>query len=83
MGEGPMKFLVHVMPRQEALDPQGRAVQGALTRMGFGVTDCRIGKAIIIEVDGADKKAGHAQVTEMANKLLSNPLIETFEVKEL
>ena len=83
MGKRTMKYLVHVMPRQEALDPQGWAVQGALARMGYKVKDCRVGKAVIVEVDTLDKQQGMRQVKEMAEKLLANPLIETFEVKEL
>lgn len=78
-----MKYLVHVMPRPEALDPQGRAVQGALERMGFEISDCRVGKAIIVEVESSDKQKGLAQVKEMADKLLANPLIETYEVAAL
>ncbi len=78
-----MKFQVTVMPKVEALDPQGRAVQGALEKMGFLVKDCRIGKSILLEVNEADKAKGLKIVEEMALKLLSNPLIETFEVKAL
>jgi phosphoribosylformylglycinamidine synthase subunit PurS len=78
-----MKFRVHVMPRPEALDPQGRAVQGALNRMGFTVDDCRIGKSIIVEVKTNDEKAGFEEVKKMAEKLLANPLIETYEVERL
>ena len=78
-----MKFAVTVMPRPEALDPQGRAVQGTLARLGFKVSDCRVGKNIIVELPSGDLKMGIKQVTEMANKVLVNPLIETFEVKEL
>ena len=79
-----MKFVIEVMPRQEALDPQGRAVQSALSRLGFQITDCRVGKSIILELkDVTDKKLGMKQVTEMALKVLANPLIETFEVREL
>lgn len=78
-----MKFKVQVMPRKEALDPQGRAVQGALERLGFSVKDCRIGKSIIVELPEGDKIKGKKTVEEMATKLLANPLIETFEVETL
>jgi len=78
-----MKFLVHVMPRPESLDPQGRAVHGALERLGFSVKDCRVGKVILLEVDANDKQKGLIQVKDMAEKLLANPLIETYEVEEL
>lgn len=78
-----MKFLVRVMPRDEALDPQGRAVQGALERMDFAIKDCRIGKAIIIDLETTDKQVGLQKVNEMSAKLLANPLIETYEVTAL
>ena len=78
-----MKFQVTVMPRHEALDPQGRAVKGGLERLGFQVQDCRIGKTVIIEINEKDRNAGQSKVEEMAKKLLANPLIETFEVKAL
>jgi phosphoribosylformylglycinamidine synthase len=71
------------MPRPEALDPQGRAVLGALERLGFSVKDCRVGRRVVVDVTEADSKLGEARVREMAQKLLANPLIETFEVKEL
>ena len=75
-----MKFMVQVMPRPEALDPQGRAVQGALDRMGYGVKDCRVGKVIILELETADQKEGLAQVTDMAAKESTRPselIVET------
>jgi phosphoribosylformylglycinamidine synthase len=78
-----MKFRVNVMPRKEALDPQGRAVQSALDRLGFKVEDCRVGKSIILDLQETDKAKGVKRVEEMAQKLLANPLIETFEVELL
>jgi phosphoribosylformylglycinamidine synthase PurS subunit len=78
-----MKFQVTVMPKVEALDPQGRAVQGALEKLGFSLKDCRIGKSILVDIIENDKIKGVKLVEEMAKKLLSNPLIETFEVKAL
>jgi phosphoribosylformylglycinamidine synthase subunit PurS len=78
-----MKFQVTVMPKVEALDPQGRAVLGALEKLGFSIKDCRIGKSIHIELPEGDKTKGVKLIEDMAKKLLSNPLIETFEVKAL
>ena len=79
------KVVVDVMPKPEILDPQGKAVLGALPRLGFsGVTDVRQGKRFELHVEG--DAAGEVtedvlgQVRQMAETLLSNPVIETFEV---
>ena len=68
---------IDVMLKDEILDPQGQAVERALPSMGFtGVQQVRIGKHIIVDVDAADDL--DAKVTDMADKLLSNPVIERF-----
>ena len=75
------RFVVDVMPKREILDPQGKAVLGALPRLGFeGVLDVRQGKRFEIEVDGELTDDLLAQVRKMAEVLLSNPVIEDFEV---
>lgn len=69
------------MPKPEILDPQGKAVLGALPRLGFsGVTDVRQGKRFELEVDGELTAEVLEQVREMAATLLSNPVIEDFTV---
>ncbi len=69
------------MPKPEILDPQGKAVQGALPRLGFtGVTDVRQGKRFEIEFDGEVTDAILAEVDKMAETLLSNPVIENYTV---
>ena len=76
------RYVVDVMPKPEILDPQGKAVLGALPRLGFaGVSDVRQGKRFEIEVDGEADDATLAEVTQMAETLLSNPVIEDFEVR--
>ncbi|MXG90093.1 phosphoribosylformylglycinamidine synthase subunit PurS [Nocardioides flavescens] len=76
------KVVVDVMPKPEILDPQGKAVLGALPRLGFqGVVDVRQGKRFELEVAGEVTDAVLAQVHEMAETLLSNPVIENFEVR--
>ena len=76
------KVVVDVMPKPEILDPQGKAVHGALPRLGFtGVTDVRQGKRFELTVDGEVTDDVLAQVHDVAEKLLSNPVIETFEVR--
>ena len=69
------------MPKPEILDPQGKAVLGALPRLGFaGVTDVRQGKRFELEVDGEVTPAVLAEVEKMAETLLSNPVIENYVV---
>ena len=75
------RVVVDVMLKPEILDPQGKAVQGALPRLGFdGVSDVRQGKRFELEVDGDVTEERLAQVREIAVTLLSNPVIEDFEV---
>ena len=69
---------IDVMLRDEILDPQGQAVQRALPGLGFhGVTDVRIGKHIVLEMDGDEAEVA-ALVEAMADKLLANPVLERF-----
>lgn len=72
---------VKVMPLKELLDPQGKAVMGGLENLGLGgVEDVRIGKNISLQInaDSADKAKQIAE--EASRKLLSNPVMEYFEV---
>ncbi len=78
------RYVVDVMPKPEILDPQGKAVHGALPRLGFaGVTDVRQGKRFEVELEGEASDALLEEVRQMAEKLLSNPVIEDFEVRAL
>jgi phosphoribosylformylglycinamidine synthase len=73
------RYVVEVMPKREILDPQGKAVLGALPRLGFeGVSDVRQGKRFEIEVDGEADRLD--DVRRMAETLLANPVIEDFTV---
>jgi phosphoribosylformylglycinamidine synthase len=75
------RVVVDVMLKPEILDPQGKAVHGALPRLGVeGVSDVRQGKRFELEVDGEVTEERLAQLHEIAEKLLSNPVIEDFEV---
>jgi len=75
------RVVVDVMPKPEILDPQGKAVQGALPRLGFsGVTDVRQGKRFEIEIEGDVTDDVLAEVHKMAETLLSNPVIENYSV---
>ena len=75
------RVVVEVMPKPEILDPQGKAVHGALPRLGFdGILDVRQGKRFELEVVEVDD-ATLAEVREIAETLLSNPVIEDFAVR--
>ena len=63
------------------LDPQGKAVQEALPTLGWtNVSDVRVGKHVQFTVEAPDEAAARAEVEEIAHKLLSNPVIEDFQV---
>ena len=74
--------LVNVALKSEILDPQGRAIVGALGRVGLSdVTDVRQGKHFVLNIDGDIDEAKLAQIHEIASTLLSNPVIEDFTVQ--
>ena len=75
------RVVVDVMLKPEILDPQGRAVQGALGRLGLaGVISVRQGKRFEIEVDGEVTEEVLAQIERAAEPLLANTVIESFDV---
>lgn len=62
-------------------DPAGATVERALPALGYtNVSQVHIGKTIRLVVDAPDKEAAHAQVKEMCERLLANPVIEAYEV---
>jgi phosphoribosylformylglycinamidine synthase len=70
-------IVVHVMPKPDLLDPQGKAVGSALPRLGFtGFTAVRQGKRFELTVEGEATPELLAQAREAAQMLLSNPVIE-------
>jgi phosphoribosylformylglycinamidine synthase len=70
-------IVVDVMPKAELLDPQGKAVAGALARTGHaGFAGVRIGKRFELTVDGPVDDALKASVREIAEEILSNSVIE-------
>ena len=74
------RVVVNVMPKPEILDPQGKAVTGALKRLGFDGLTVRQGKRFEIEVEGEVTPEVLAQIAEAAEKLLANTVIESFDV---
>ena len=75
------RVVVEVMPKPEILDPQGKAVTGALGRLGFSGMSVRQGKRFEIEVDGDVTEERLEQVREAAETLLANTVIESFRVR--
>jgi phosphoribosylformylglycinamidine synthase PurS subunit len=75
------RVVVDVMPKPEILDPQGKAVTGAMGRLGFAGVSVRQGKRFELEVDGELTDERLAQVHHAAETLLANTVIETFDVR--
>ena len=76
-----MRATILVRPKPGILDPQGEAVGSALGHLGFEVSDTRVGKVIDLEVEAADAAAAKALVEKMCERLLANPLIESYEIE--
>ncbi len=75
------RVVVDVMLKPEILDPQGRAVQGALGRLGLtGVVDVRQGKQFVIDVEGDVTGERLALMHTLAAEMLSNPVIEDYRL---
>ena len=74
------RVVVNVMPKPEILDPQGRAVTGALARLGFDGMTVRQGKRFEVEVEGEVTPEVLERVSQAAEKLLANTVIEAYEV---
>ncbi|MCI0345171.1 MAG: phosphoribosylformylglycinamidine synthase subunit PurS [Chloroflexi bacterium] len=78
------RYAVNVTPKPGILDPQGRAVEGALGHLGIsGVSAVRVGRRVELTVEAPDEDAARAVVERLAGELLSNPLIEAAAVELL
>jgi len=77
-----MQVEVRVQLKKEVLDPQGEAIRRVLAGLGYGeVTGVRVGKLILLEVEGGDAAAVRARIEDAGREILSNPVIEDFEVR--
>jgi phosphoribosylformylglycinamidine synthase PurS subunit len=76
-----MKARVTVTLKSGVLDPQGKAIEGALKSLGIaGVARVRQGKVFDIELDAADRAAAERQLAEACEKLLANAIVEDYAV---
>jgi len=75
-----MKVTVLVRPRDGILDPQGQAIDRSLQGLGYPSRGVRAGKVFDLELDAADRGTAESQARELAERVLTNPLIEQFEV---
>jgi len=74
-----MKAKIHITLKNGVLDPQGKAISGALSHLGFsGVDDVRQGKYIEIDLAETDKKKSEEIVDSMCKKLLANTVVENY-----
>lgn len=79
-----MKARVTVTLKPSILDPQGKAIEGALRSLGVeGVTSVRQGKVFDIEFEGSNRATAEARLKEAADKLLANTVIENYRVEVL
>ena len=73
---------IKVMPLKELLDPQGKAVMGGLANLGLsGVEDVRVGKHITLQINADSAENAKAIAEEASKKLLSNAVMEYFEIE--
>lgn len=73
---------VRIIPRTGLLDPQGQAIEHALSALGFaGVGDVRVGKAIELGIEAASPEAAEAAARKMCERLLANPVTEDFMIE--
>ena len=78
------RFEIVVALKEGLADPAGRAVADALPALGWtNVPEVHIGKSIVLAVEAADADAAERQVREMADRFLTNPVIERYQVRAL
>jgi len=77
-----MKATVHVFLKPGVLDVQGKAVESALHGLGWaGVSQVRFGRVIEFDLDASDLAAAKTEVTAMCERLLANPVIESYRLE--
>jgi phosphoribosylformylglycinamidine synthase subunit PurS len=75
-----VKVTVTVRPREGILDPQGEALRRSLAGLGYDVSEVRAGKVFDLELEAADEAEARRIADEISERVLSNPLIEEYQV---
>ena len=70
-----------VRPKPGILDPQGQAVESSLRHLGFEVGNARVGRIVDVELATDDRREALTQLERMCEQLLTNPLIESYEIE--
>jgi phosphoribosylformylglycinamidine synthase len=76
-----VRATVLVRPKPGILDPQGQAVESSLRHLGFEVGEARVGRLVDVDLATDDRKEARAQLERMCEQLLTNPLIESYEIE--
>ncbi len=77
-----MKAKVTITLKSGVLDPQGKAIEGALAGLGFeGASDVRQGKVIELKLSETTEAAARAKVEDMCKRLLANPVMENYAIE--
>ena len=77
-----MTVAVKILPRKDVVDIQGRALGKTLQTQGYDIEKCTVGKFILLNLNGNENQCKEQAIT-IAENVLHNPLIETFEVEIL
>jgi phosphoribosylformylglycinamidine synthase len=72
---------VLVRPKQGILDPQGQAVESSLRHLGFDIAEARVGRLVDVELATEDREQALASLEQMCERLLANPLIESYSIE--
>lgn len=78
-----MRVGVRIMPRNEVLDSQGRAVEKTLDHHGISVSSCRVGKYVVLDFPVESEQEALSKAHEVAEFVLYNPLVESCEMEVL
>lgn len=73
---------IRVVPRQGILDPQGKAVGGALESLGFGgIEEVHVGRVVMLSMEADSEAAARESATAMCRQILANPVTEDFHIR--